>query len=718
MAETKPPYRIYKFGDFRLMPDDRMLVRDGERVPMSPTVFNLLLVLVENAGRLVNKEKLMNEVWADSFVEEGNLNRTISRLRKILGEKPNQNQFIETVPRVGYRFIAPVEVVEDDLEKPNKTARKIKKNEAAKERKSRKWLIGAALLALVILAPLSVWLTKSRTDTVPASKPPKQTPARLTDNPTREDRASFTFDGKIRFLRWQGNQPVAYIMEADGSDQRRDTSIAGLRTGLWSPDGKKVVFDREGDESKSIYLANADGSNEIKLPFLAGNMNWSPDSSRIAYQSGQSNSEIYLYTLATGQTTDLVVNPAFDSDPSFSPDGESLLFVSDRDGNVEIYMQRLDGSNLRRLTNHPAHDEFPTFSPDGTQIVFNSNREDENFDIYLMNTDGSGVRRLTNWQSQEEIRPECWSADGTRIIFVSNQSGKANIYQMEVEPFAPGEVLTDSAKNLLSPVYSPTGKKLLYVSEAEDKTGELRLIDLETKQDRLLLKTETTEMFPEFSPDGSQIVLQIRTAGNTEICLINTEGGDIRNLTNNPARDIHPAWSPDGSKIVFSSNRGGNYDVFAIYSMNADGSGQHRIYYSNAFSYYPSWSPDGKQVVFANDKEDGRTGNFEIFSIEPETVNAEKRLTFRRLKDAEPVFSPDGNRIAFASNTDGNMEIYIMNSDGSALLRVTRDTSDDLNPSWSPDGNKIIFSSNRNGKFGIYELIINEVDSATSISKK
>src|SRR5688572_10346838 len=111
MPANEPPDRIYRFGEFRLIASDRILLRDEERVPLAPRVFNLLLVLVENAGRLVTKETLMTQIWADSFVEEGNLNQTVSRLRKILGEKADENRFIETVPRVGYRFVVDVEIV-------------------------------------------------------------------------------------------------------------------------------------------------------------------------------------------------------------------------------------------------------------------------------------------------------------------------------------------------------------------------------------------------------------------------------------------------------------------------------------------------------------------------------------------------------------------------------------------------------------------------------
>jgi TolB protein len=144
--------------------------------------------------------------------------------------------------------------------------------------------------------------------------------------------------------------------------------------------------------------------------------------------------------------------------------------------------------------------------------------------------------------------------------------------------------------------------------------------------------------------------------------------------------------------------------------MNMNGSNQHRIYYSNGLSTAPVWPPDGKEIVFANDKEDNRTGNFEIFSIEPETSEAEKRLTFRHHFDTFPAVSPDGRRIAFVSETDGNPEIYLMSRNGTAFLRVTRNPAEDISPRWSPDGRRIIFSSNRNGKFALYEIELSGLD--------
>lgn len=101
---------LYEFGSFRLDVAERLLLRDGEGVPLTPKAFDLLLALLQQPGRLVEKEALLKAVWPDSFVEENNLADNISRLRKALGEGENGQKFIETVPKRGYRFVAEVKI--------------------------------------------------------------------------------------------------------------------------------------------------------------------------------------------------------------------------------------------------------------------------------------------------------------------------------------------------------------------------------------------------------------------------------------------------------------------------------------------------------------------------------------------------------------------------------------------------------------------------------
>ena len=101
-------HQRYEFGPFQVDIAEHSLLRDGKPVSLTPKVFDLLRVLVQNNGRLVEKDELLKEVWPDSFVEEGNLNRNVSILRKVLGEDATGKPYIETVPKRGYRFVANV----------------------------------------------------------------------------------------------------------------------------------------------------------------------------------------------------------------------------------------------------------------------------------------------------------------------------------------------------------------------------------------------------------------------------------------------------------------------------------------------------------------------------------------------------------------------------------------------------------------------------------
>jgi TolB-like protein/DNA-binding winged helix-turn-helix (wHTH) protein/Flp pilus assembly protein TadD len=168
---------VFEFGPFRLIPQEHQLLGDGKPIPLTPKSFDLLRVLVENAGHLVEKGELLSQIWPDSFVEEANLSVKISELRRALGEAPNENQYIETVPRRGYRFVAPVARV--DAEMPAHPAKELDDTEAqflSRENGSLNairndngeghptrypWFYAAVLL-VVVVAVLSVALNLDR----------------------------------------------------------------------------------------------------------------------------------------------------------------------------------------------------------------------------------------------------------------------------------------------------------------------------------------------------------------------------------------------------------------------------------------------------------------------------------------------------------------------------------------------------------------------------
>src|SRR6185369_14369374 len=151
---------LYEFGRFRLDPEEHTLLRDGSPIPLRPKVFDILLVLIENRGHLVYKEQLMSLVWPEQFVEEGNINKNISMLRQALGEGDDA-QFIETVPKRGYRFIADVRKVHDVETAASQSA------PAQTQRFRRHWIPVLVVSALVIAVVAFVVIRERRVSRTP-----------------------------------------------------------------------------------------------------------------------------------------------------------------------------------------------------------------------------------------------------------------------------------------------------------------------------------------------------------------------------------------------------------------------------------------------------------------------------------------------------------------------------------------------------------------------
>ena len=124
MIEQLPPF--YEFGPFSVDAGKRLLLRNGEPVPLAPKVLETLLVLIENRERVLSKDELLKQVWGDTIVEEGGLTRNISVLRKALGEKPEDHQYIVTVPARGYRFVAEVREGRRRANRRTRTCRRLR----------------------------------------------------------------------------------------------------------------------------------------------------------------------------------------------------------------------------------------------------------------------------------------------------------------------------------------------------------------------------------------------------------------------------------------------------------------------------------------------------------------------------------------------------------------------------------------------------------------
>ena len=627
----------WSFGIFEVDGRRSELLRGGTPVKLREQSFRILLLLLERAGDLVTREELRQVLWpSDTYVDfDHSLNSAIMKLRDALGDSADKPLYIETIPKRGYRFVAPVSVPlppQNAIVSPERDS-PAPRGSAGHGRRLA-WLVGGTT-ALLILGFVTTWLVRRRTPGTPL------TPEALSLS------ASRTHSSELVSLRGSISVPKL------------------------SPDAKEIAFLWDGERLGGdlyVQLIRSDRGDEKPLRLTHTSrgflccVNWSPDGRDLAYGYCDDNGGAVFTVSALGgaprRITDVSCLYGVGGWPVWAPDGKSLIIIDQCTPNTAPTLMRLSlATGEKHCLGQPSAgldgDFDPILSPDRKTLAFIREATEGNSDIYTLTLNTGKIHRLT--EEGKAIWAFMWTADSRNVVFRSAREGLASIWRIpasggtiEKENVYP-EVGTLSADGRLL-VYLTNPGATSYFPIAGMPTTIMRA-DLSAAGGHVIsvkdvIASANLNDGPQLSPDGTQIVFASNPANSTgfgeEIWKSNIDGSDAVQLTPADQHAGTPRWSPDGKVIAFDASPGFHTQIFV---MDSDGRNRRAMLGGDTNYVTPSWSHDSRFLYYSSN----RTGSYQVWKREIAT-NIDTQITHHG--GLGPLESYDGKAIYY-SKLDG-----------------------------------------------------------------
>ena len=582
----------YEFGEFRLDPVSRLFTRQHQPIAVAPKSFDLLMLLVERRGRVVERGELISELWPDTIVEEANVTFQVSTLRKALGE--DGSKWIETVPKHGYRFTAPVREVRPE-EMPERQAQSTPpvprvRFGALMWRRTATWL---ALVAVVATVPF--WYAPRPDAPVPSEIRLEAVP--LTSYTGFEAEPTFSPDGSHVAFTWDGENQDNYdiYVKAIGAEQPLQLTSDRARDGspAWSPDGTRIAFLRDKPTGGSeVRLIPPTGGAEHTIGEVEGQahqgLSWSPDGRSLAVVDRSSHGEplgIFVLSIVSGVKTKLT-SPSTHDDilPAFSPDGRTLAFTRQLSSPVFgafVHVVPVAGGEPKVVVPTSVRRGRLAWIAGGKEILLSAVPLAQDGDqpkpssygrvstsLWRVLVDGGQARPLAGSERAVDVAV---ARDGHRLVY-SQGTIDWDIWRLDLgRGQATGEVQTrfaPSTEDDANPQFSPDGERVAFTSVRSGQT-EIWVVDGQGSHPRQLTslgRAGGSVGCPRWSPDGKMIAFDFTAKGgiNVDIYVISPSGGTPQQVTTSPAIDSLASWSRDGRFIYFGSHRDGQVQVWRV----------------------------------------------------------------------------------------------------------------------------------------------------------
>lgn len=718
---------FYDFDRFRIDANERVLMADGEIVTLTQKAFDVLMVLVERRGQIVSKDELMELVWPDTFVEEGNLAQNIYTLRKVLGQTNDGQDFIKTVPKRGYRFA--LDVSEHRDVQPDSVIEK------------------PAILNVPAKTPVpnSVVVPFPMEHRAAAHQPPQKSWGEsLSRHKMLVVTLAVLLIGSVGSLIWLGNSSGWNLFSSDSSTKLNIsnlTTTGNVACSAVSPDGKFVAYAlTETAQRSSLWLMQLATLNvqqviapaEVQYHALT----FSRDGQFIYYVARENNSTRTLFQVSVlgGASKKLLENVP--TAVSFSPDGKRLAFRRSFDERREaaLFTANADGSNEKQLAAVAYPNSFgdPAWSPDGNMIACAGGYSEggANMEVVAVRADDGAIKSASaqkfRWIGQLAWLPDSsglmmvasrdpaelrqvWqldyvtgetrrvtndnnhynrlslSADGKTMV-VSQLKQVTNMWMIPREDAGRAEQITFGAggyRGRLS--WTPDGR-IVYDSEAAN-AATISVMNADGSHQKQLLGEQPNKSYAGrsyVSPDGRYVLFASDVNGTRHIWRMNADGSNPVQLTNGDGEDT-PHCSQDCRWVVYTKLERKGAGRPTIWRVSIEGGSPTQL--TEDFTMYPAVSPDGKVIacVQSAPNEPGRVAIYPLEGGKPIKI-------FPRPIDGTPLirWTPDGRFLTYDENPIGPAKLWLQSVEGGEPKLLTEFVSDRIfGFDWSPDGNRL-----------------------------
>ncbi|MCB1024981.1 MAG: winged helix-turn-helix domain-containing protein [Acidobacteria bacterium] len=633
--------KMYDFGGFRLDEDQKCLWRDEELVSLTPKAIETLLVLVRNNGKVITKDALLDEVWANTFVEEATLAQNISTLRKTLAKYDENIEFITTIPRRGYRFVEDVTEISAEEE------------EVILEKHS---------VTHIVAEQRQIHDSQDDLENLRRSRPNSGRSAGsfLSTRIVAMISLAVICAGAIAY--------AAYFYISKGNDFyhakfqkfRVGTLMSGanLQGGLVSGDGKYVAIVDRKNEGDAILLRQIEDGNMLEvLPksnLLISGLTFSPDNSAIFYSAYQKEpsvqakiAKLYRIPILGGAPREIITD--IDSPVAITADNKKLAFVRNQlnEKKSALMIADIDGKNEKVLAIRPLLAGFSTFglswSPDGkliSTVIIEPNSEGPPARVGIINAetgeaktlsehswmwvgrtiwlnDGSGIAAVAYGSSSPNLTDEVW--------FVSYPEGKARIVTNGLKGIN-GISLTDDLESIIATRVNRI--TTFYVSPFDDLDSPREIAKNVDGEAMLALGSEWS--------GNEKIVFGKIQNGNSDLWMMDADGKNEKQITSDKSADYAPRITNDGKHIFFLSNRSGNMNVWRV---DSNGENPTRITTNGNVGAHSVSSVNGNIYYIAKAKDKAYAV---LWVVDPNGAGA-RQITFKRTYGAK--VSPDGKYI-------------------------------------------------------------------------